>query len=69
MHRLVVASGLLVIEAATHAAYAGAHAKIGLIGIVLPALVGASPSVYRTANEWFRILTEGANSAADPATV
>ncbi len=59
MHRLVVASGLLVIEAATHAAYAGAHTKIGLCGIILPALIGASPAAYRAANEWFRILTEG----------
>jgi hypothetical protein len=62
MNRLVVAGGLLLVEAATHAAYAGAHAKIGLCGILLPTLLGASPAVYRTANEWFRILTEGGNT-------
>jgi len=59
MNRLFVASGLLVLEAATHVVYAGTHEKVGLCSIVLPALVGATPAVYRTANEWFRILTEG----------
>jgi len=65
MHRLIVAGGLLVIEAATHAAYAGTHAKLGLCGIILPALIGASPAAYRTANEWFRILTEGNGGSPD----
>lgn len=63
MNRLVVASGLLVFEAATHAVYAGTYAQISLCGIVLPALVGAGPAVYRTANEWFRILTEGTSDS------
>jgi hypothetical protein len=66
MHRLVVACGLLVIEAATHAAYAGMHSRIGLCSIVLPALIGASPGAYRAANEWFRILTEGSGNTLDP---
>jgi hypothetical protein len=58
MNRLVVACGLLVLETATHAVYAGTHSSPGLWSIVLPGLLGASPAICRTANECFRWLTE-----------
>lgn len=63
MFRLFVASGLCVLEAATHLAYAGTHTKLGLAGVVLPAVVATMPAIYRTANEWFCILTECENGA------
>ncbi len=58
MTRLVIASGMLVIEAAAHAFYAGSWAEPGLWGTVVPGLVATGPSIYRTADEWFRALTE-----------
>ena len=58
MTRLVTASGLLVIEAAAHAFCAGTQAEPGLWSTVLPALLGAGPAICRTADEWFRALTE-----------
>jgi hypothetical protein len=58
MNGLVVASGLLALEAATHAVFVGSHASPGLWSIVLPALLGATPAVLKTANECFRLLTE-----------
>ena len=64
MFRLLVASGLCVLEAATHLAYAGTHTKLGLAGVVLPALVATMPAICRTANEWFQVLTECDNGSA-----
>ena len=58
MTRLVAASGLLVIEAAAHALCAGTQAEPGLWTVVLPALVATGPAICRTADEWFRALTE-----------
>jgi hypothetical protein len=58
MNRLVVACGLLVLETATHAVYAGTHESPGLWSFVLPGLLGASPAICKTANECFRLLTE-----------
>jgi hypothetical protein len=58
MTRLVAASGLLVIEAAAHALYAGTWSESGLWGAVVPGLLAASPTICRTADEWFRALTE-----------
>ncbi len=63
MNRLVVASGVLALEAATHAVFAGSHASSGLWNIVLPALIGATPAVVKTANECFRLLTEYDNGS------
>jgi hypothetical protein len=58
MNRLVVACGLLVLETASHAVYAGAHSSSGLWTIVVPALLGASPAIYKAASECFRWLSE-----------
>ena len=58
MTRLVAASGLLVIEAAVHAFCAGTAAEPGLWSVVLPGLLGTAPAICRTADEWFRALTE-----------
>jgi hypothetical protein len=58
MNRLVVASGVLVLEAASHAVFAGTHSTPGIWNIVLPGLVGAAPAICRAANECFRFLTE-----------
>ena len=63
MSRLVVAGGVLLLEAATHAVFAGSHASPSLWNVVLPALLGAAPAVIKTANECFRLLTEGDNGA------
>jgi hypothetical protein len=58
MTRLVAASGLLVIEAAAHAFLAGTQAEPSLWSVVVPALLGAGPAICRTADAWFRALTE-----------
>jgi hypothetical protein len=63
MNRLVVASGVLALEAATHVVFTGSHASPGLWNVVLPALLGASPAVLKTANECFRLLTECDNGS------
>jgi hypothetical protein len=65
MNRLVVACGLLVLETATHAAYAGAHSSSGLWNIAVPALLGASPAIYKAANECFRRLSECGDGPAN----
>ena len=65
MNRLVVAGGVLALEAASHAAFAGTHTSAGLWNIVLPGLLGAAPAICKAANECFRFLTErGADSIA-----
>jgi hypothetical protein len=64
MNRLVVACGLLVLETATHAVYAGAHSHSSLWNIVVPGLLGASPAIYKTASECFRWLSECGDSPA-----
>jgi hypothetical protein len=64
MNRLVVACGLLVLETATHAVYAGTHSSPGLWNIVVPGLLGASPAIYKTASECFRWLSECGDSPA-----
>ena len=64
MNRLVVACGLLVLETATHAVYAGTHSSPGLWNIVVPGLIGASPAIYKTASECFRRLSECGDSPA-----
>jgi len=58
MTRLVAASGLLVIEAAAHAFCAGTWCEPGLWGVVVPGLLATGPTICRTADEWFRALTE-----------
>jgi hypothetical protein len=58
MTRLVAASGLLVIEAAAHAFFAGSWAEPGLWSVIVPGLLGTGPAIYRIADEWFRALTE-----------
>jgi len=59
MIRLVAASGVLMVEAAAHALWAGTQAEPGFLNLVLPALVGVGPAIHKTADEWFRRLTEG----------
>jgi hypothetical protein len=54
----VAASGLLVIEAAAHALCAGSWTEPGLWSVIVPGLLGAGPAICRTADEWFRTLTE-----------
>lgn len=58
MTRLVAASGLLVIEAAAHAFCAGTQPEAGMWSIVVPAMLTTGPAIYRTADVWFRALTE-----------
>jgi hypothetical protein len=58
MTRLVAAGGLLIIEAAAHAFCAGTAAQPSLWNIIVPALLATSPAIYRTADAWFRALTE-----------
>lgn len=58
MTRLLAASGLIVIEAAAHAYCAGTWVDPCLWSAVLPGLLGAGPTICRTADEWFRALTE-----------
>ena len=63
MTRLVAASGLLVIEAAAHAFCAGTFStgnwsEPGLWSVIVPGLLGAGPAICRTADDWFRALTE-----------
>ena len=61
MNRLVFVGGLLFIEAASHAIYAGTYSQASVYGIVVPALFGAAPAICRSANEWFLLLIEGAD--------
>jgi hypothetical protein len=65
MNRLVVAGGLLALETATHAVFAGSQASSNLWNVVLPALLGASPAIVKTANECFRLLTECGSGSTD----
>jgi len=58
MTRLVAASGMLVIEAAAHAYCAGTWAEPGLWSTIVPGLLATGPAICRTADEWFRALTE-----------
>jgi hypothetical protein len=58
MTRLVAASGLLFIEAAAHAYCAGTWAAPSLWSTVVPALLATSPAICRTADAWFRAMTE-----------
>jgi hypothetical protein len=63
MTRLVATIGLLVIEAGAHAFCAGTFStgnlsEPSLWSVVVPTLLGAGPSICRTADEWFRALTE-----------
>jgi hypothetical protein len=65
MTRLVAASGLLVIEVAAHAFCAGtlcseSLTEPGLWSVVVLGLLGTGPAIYRTADEWFRALSERA---------
>lgn len=64
MNRLVVACGLLVLETATHAVYAGTHSSPAVWNIVVPGLIGASPAIYKAASECFRWLSECGESPA-----
>jgi len=58
MTRLVFASGMLVVEAAAHVFCAGSWAEPSLWGTIVPGLLATGPTICRTADEWFRALTE-----------
>ena len=50
MNRLVVAGGVMVIEVATHAVFAGTQSSATWWSIAIPTLLGAGPSVYKAAD-------------------
>jgi hypothetical protein len=64
MNRLVVAGGVMVIEVATHAVFAGTQSSATWWSIAIPTLLGAGPSVYKAADACFRLMVEGGAAAS-----
>jgi hypothetical protein len=64
MNRLVVAGGVMVLEVATHAVFAGTQSSATWWSIAIPTLLGAGPAVYKAADACFRLMIEGGATAS-----